>query len=65
VVVTHELELCFAISDRVALLKGGRIAEQGPAEAMHASQHPDVRAFLDGVRDAPETEAALGGSARA
>jgi ABC-type transporter Mla maintaining outer membrane lipid asymmetry ATPase subunit MlaF len=49
----------------VALLKGGRIAEQGPAEAMHASQHPDVRAFLDGVRDAPETEAALGGSARA
>jgi len=65
VVVTHELELCFAISDRVALLKDGRIAEQGTASAMHASQHPDVRAFLDGVRDAPEPEDSLGGFARA
>ena len=29
VIVTHELELCFAISDRVALLKGGRIVAAG------------------------------------
>ena len=29
VVVTHELELCFAISNRVALLKDGRIAAAG------------------------------------
>ena len=54
VVVTHELELCFAVSDRVALLKDGRIAEQGPAEEMRESQNPDVRAFLDGVRDTPD-----------
>jgi phospholipid/cholesterol/gamma-HCH transport system ATP-binding protein len=54
VVVTHELELCFAVSDRVALLKDGRIAAQGPAEEMRASDHPDVRAFLDGVRDSPD-----------
>jgi phospholipid/cholesterol/gamma-HCH transport system ATP-binding protein len=65
VVVTHELELCFAISDRAALLKGGRIVEQGSAEGMRTSEHPDVRAFLDGVRDAPDTEDSLGGSARA
>ena len=51
VVVTHELDLCFAVSDRVALLKDGRIAAQGAADEMRASQHPDVRAFLDGVRD--------------
>jgi len=56
VVVTHELELCFAVSDRVALLKDGRIAEQGPAEEMRESQNPDVRAFLDGVRDTPDEE---------
>jgi phospholipid/cholesterol/gamma-HCH transport system ATP-binding protein len=54
VVVTHELELCFAVSDRVALLKDGRIAAQGPADEMRASDHPDVRAFLDGVRDSPD-----------
>jgi phospholipid/cholesterol/gamma-HCH transport system ATP-binding protein len=54
VVVTHELELCFAVSDRVALLKGGRIAACGTAEEMRRSEHPDVRDFLDGVRDAAE-----------
>ena len=53
VVVTHELELCFAISDRVALLRQGRIAAEGSAEEMQRSEHPDVRAFLDGARDAP------------
>jgi phospholipid/cholesterol/gamma-HCH transport system ATP-binding protein len=65
VVVTHELDLCFAISDRVALLKGGRIVEQGDAESIRTSEQPDVRAFLDGVRDTPDTEDSLGGSARA
>jgi phospholipid/cholesterol/gamma-HCH transport system ATP-binding protein len=51
VVVTHELELCFAVSDRVALLKDGRIAAEGTAEEMRASDHPAVRAFLAGVQD--------------
>jgi phospholipid/cholesterol/gamma-HCH transport system ATP-binding protein len=54
VVVTHELELCFAISDRVALLKDGQIAAQGPADEMRESDHPAVRAFLDGVKDQPD-----------
>lgn len=60
VVVTHELELCFSVSDRVALLKGGRIAAQGSAESMQHSDHPDVRAFLSGERDADEVEAREG-----
>jgi len=54
VVVTHELELCFAVSDRVALLKDGRIAAEGTAEEMRASDHPVVRAFLAGVQDSAE-----------
>jgi phospholipid/cholesterol/gamma-HCH transport system ATP-binding protein len=54
VIVTHELELCFAVSDRVALLKDGRIAAQGSAEEMRGSDDPDVRAFLDGERDTPD-----------
>ncbi|UCE85199.1 MAG: ABC transporter ATP-binding protein [Deltaproteobacteria bacterium] len=52
VVVTHELELCFAVSDRVALLKDGRIAAEGSADEMRESQHPAVRAFLEGIQDA-------------
>ena len=56
VVVTHELELCFDISDRVALLKEGRIVAQGSADEMRNSDHPDVRAFLDGTRDVADAE---------
>jgi phospholipid/cholesterol/gamma-HCH transport system ATP-binding protein len=56
VVVTHELELCFDISDRVALLKEGRIVADGSAAAMQSSDHPDVRAFLDGTRDLSDME---------
>jgi phospholipid/cholesterol/gamma-HCH transport system ATP-binding protein len=52
VVVTHELELCFSVSDRVALLKHGRIAAQDSAASMQRSENPDVRAFLSGERDA-------------
>lgn len=52
VVVTHELDLCFAISDRVGLLKGGRIAASGTVDEMRSSSHPVVRAFLEGVQDA-------------
>jgi len=54
VVVTHELDLCFAVSDRVALLKEGRIAAEGTADEMRESQNSDVRDFLDGVRDTPD-----------
>jgi phospholipid/cholesterol/gamma-HCH transport system ATP-binding protein len=64
VVVTHELELCFDISDRVGLLKAGRIVEVGTAEAIRTSQHRDVRAFLSGAQDAAEgAPAALEGGA--
>jgi phospholipid/cholesterol/gamma-HCH transport system ATP-binding protein len=54
VVVTHELDLCFAVSDRVALLKDGRIAAQGSADEMRESGDSAVRDFLDGVRDTPD-----------
>jgi phospholipid/cholesterol/gamma-HCH transport system ATP-binding protein len=54
VVVTHELELCFTVSDRVGLLKDGRIVQVGTSQEMRVSEHPDVRAFLAGEQD--ETE---------
>jgi len=48
VVVTHELELCFAISDRVALLKDGRFVAYDTAARIQASTDPVVRSFLEG-----------------
>ena len=58
VVVTHELELCFGVSDRVGLLQDGRIVETGTSEAMRRSGHPAVQAFLSGARDGTEEEEA-------
>jgi phospholipid/cholesterol/gamma-HCH transport system ATP-binding protein len=52
VVVTHDLELCFAISDRVALLRDGRLAAEGPADEVRA--HAELRTFVEGnALDAP------------
>ena len=51
VVVTHEMDLCFAISDRIVLLKGGRIVATGTPEEIRGSSQTDVREFLEGGYD--------------
>jgi len=51
VIVTHDLELCFAISDRVGLLAEGRLVAQGTPDAIRSSTREDVRAFLSGGVD--------------
>jgi phospholipid/cholesterol/gamma-HCH transport system ATP-binding protein len=48
IVVTHDLELCFAISDRIGLLAEGTLVAQGTPDAIRASTRPEVRAFLSG-----------------
>jgi phospholipid/cholesterol/gamma-HCH transport system ATP-binding protein len=53
VVVTHDLELAFAIADRVALLRDGRIVVEGPAAEVRASEHPALREFVDGIEALP------------
>jgi phospholipid/cholesterol/gamma-HCH transport system ATP-binding protein len=53
VVVTHDLELTFAIADRVALLRAGRIALEGPADELRAGDHPALREFIEGVETLP------------
>jgi phospholipid/cholesterol/gamma-HCH transport system ATP-binding protein len=52
VIVTHDLDLCFSISDRVALLGRGRILAVGTAEEVRASPLPEVQEFLSGDLDA-------------
>jgi phospholipid/cholesterol/gamma-HCH transport system ATP-binding protein len=51
-IVTHDLQLCFAISDRVGLLGAGRLLAVGTAEEIQASEIPEVREFLAGDLDA-------------
>jgi phospholipid/cholesterol/gamma-HCH transport system ATP-binding protein len=52
VVVTHDLDLCFSISDRVGLLGRGKLVEVGTPDEIRASRHPEVREFLEGELDA-------------
>jgi len=48
VVVTHDMELCWAISDRVALLRDGLLVVDEQAEALRSGDHPELRRFLEG-----------------
>jgi phospholipid/cholesterol/gamma-HCH transport system ATP-binding protein len=47
-IVTHDLHFARAVSDLLAILIGGRIAEIGPPDAVFHSRQADVRAFLAG-----------------
>lgn len=49
VVVTHDLPLCFAVSDRVGLLDEGRLAQVGRPEELRRDPIPQVREFLEGA----------------
>ena len=66
VVVTHDLALCFAISDRIALLKDGRLVAEGGVEAIQRSSDADVQEFLAGdqasLPGAPHQEESVHGA---
>jgi phospholipid/cholesterol/gamma-HCH transport system ATP-binding protein len=53
VVVSHDIPEVFKISDRVAMLANGRIAEVGGTEEFLASQNPVVRQFIEGETEGP------------
>jgi len=48
VVVTHDLQSAFRISDRVALLSEGRIAATGSPAEIGKTEDPVVQEFLAG-----------------
>jgi len=48
-VVTHDVQWAFAISDRIDLLHEGRVAEEAPPEAFRRSPKSEVQQFLAGV----------------
>jgi len=52
VMVTHDVRGAFRVADRLALLTGGKIVQQGTQEEFLASQDPRVKEFLE--RDFPD-----------
>ncbi|MEW6434504.1 MAG: ABC transporter ATP-binding protein [Myxococcota bacterium] len=51
IVVTHDMDSAFRVSDRIAMLSKRQIVEVGTVDEMRRSSHPDVRAFFDARED--------------
>lgn len=50
IVVTHDLDLLWRVTDRVAMLAGGRVAALGSMGELARSDHPQVRQYFHGPR---------------
>jgi phospholipid/cholesterol/gamma-HCH transport system ATP-binding protein len=55
VIVSHDIPEVFKISDRVAMLANGVIAEIGKTDEFLTSQNPIVRQFVRGETEGPLT----------
>jgi phospholipid/cholesterol/gamma-HCH transport system ATP-binding protein len=55
VIVTHDLQIAFKVSDRIALLHNGVIAELGATEDFKKSTNPKVIQFIRGTRNGSYT----------
>jgi phospholipid/cholesterol/gamma-HCH transport system ATP-binding protein len=52
-VVSHDVQECFAISDYAYLISSGRIVGHGAPEELRGSDDPEVRQFIRGEPDGP------------
>jgi len=60
VLVTHDLGVVAQVADRVVVMYGGRVAEDGTADAVYrAPQHPYTQALLGAFPDLSHPERAL------
>ena len=48
IVMTHDLQSAYRISDRIAMLYDGRVRTVGSVEAIRESTDPLLRAFIEG-----------------
>jgi phospholipid/cholesterol/gamma-HCH transport system ATP-binding protein len=58
IVVTHDMKSVFSISDRVAMVQGGRIISVGTRDEFRANEDPRVADFIEGrapVKESVET----------
>lgn len=56
VTITHDMKVAFKIADRIAMLYGGQIIEQGTPSEFQASTDPIVQQFIEGRASGPLTE---------
>jgi len=64
VVVTHDMQSAFAVSDRIAMIHGGCVIFSGSPDAIRESEDPRVRDFIEGnapLSDDTETLLRVGG----
>ncbi len=52
-IVSHDVQECFLISDYAYLISAGRIVGHGTPEELKASEDPEVRQFIRGEPDGP------------
>ncbi|MGH9459512.1 MAG: ABC transporter ATP-binding protein [Thermoanaerobaculia bacterium] len=58
ITITHDMKVAFKIADKIAMIYGGRIIEEGTPEEFERSSDPCVRQFLEGRAEGPLTEEA-------
>ena len=65
VMVSHEIPEIFEISDYVAMLLDGKIAEMAPSDQFVRTQNPAIQEFINGGKEAlhPDLSPAAGGAA--
>jgi phospholipid/cholesterol/gamma-HCH transport system ATP-binding protein len=56
VTITHDMKVAFKIADRVAMINGGQIVEEGTPEQFQASKSPIVQQFIAGRAEGPLTD---------
>lgn len=56
VTITHDMKVAFKIADRVAMLYGGEIIEEGSPAVFQRSSNPFVQQFIEGRAEGPLTE---------
>jgi phospholipid/cholesterol/gamma-HCH transport system ATP-binding protein len=52
-IVSHDVDECFLISDYAYLISSGRVVAQGTPAELRASTEPEVRQFIRGEADGP------------
>lgn len=62
IVVTHDLDLLWQVTDRVAILGDGRVVGLGSMAELAHSDHPQVRLYFHGPRGRAAWPKARGGS---
>lgn len=55
VTITHDMKVAFKIADRVAMLHGGKIIEEGTPDEFRRSSNPIVQQFVEGRAEGPLT----------